>query len=77
MATPFEPVFRVSYGLKSDGRERIHRKYFSSAEECRAWYIENRARFTSSTIVELNHISLDRLIMLAQLECECTELGCE
>lgn len=73
-STPFEPVYRVSYGLRDGG---VHRKYFDSAEACRAWYVDNRGKFTSSVIVEMNNISFERLCMFAQLERECAMLGCD
>ena len=72
--TPFEPVYRVSFNLRSGG---VNRKYFESAEACREWFVANRGRFTSSTITEMNSISFERLCMFAQLERECELLGCE
>lgn len=72
-----ESTFRISYTLKSDKRPRVHCKYFATAEKCRTWYVDQRGRFASCNIIELNYISFERLKMLAQLERECKELGCE
>ena len=50
-------------------------KSFKTAEECRAWYVENHRNCGYCHITEITETSFERLVMLAQLERECEALG--
>ena len=70
-------MFKVKYIERITNN--VHYLEFESAEECRKWYVEKMQEKSCyvPSIQEIEYITFDRLKMLAQLERECLELGCQ